>query len=94
MPKLPTYVTFRNGGIYLLNHQSAAGYVTYSSARLTTEICTFNVLKNYLAPKDCKAILSSLTAVGTSSKFNAEIAHLACFCADMMASSSVLKGPC
>lgn len=31
------------------------------------------------APKLCKAIRSSLTAVSTSSKFNAEIAHLACF---------------
>lgn len=31
------------------------------------------------APSACKAILSSLTAVLTSSKLRAEIAHLACF---------------
>ena len=36
-------------------------------------------LINYVAPKTSNAFLSSFTAVGTSSKFNAEIAHLACF---------------
>ena len=42
------------------------------------------------APKFSRAILSSFTAVGTSSKFSAEIAHLACFCAAITDSSSVL----
>ena len=31
------------------------------------------------APNDCNAPLSSFTAVFTSSKFSADIAHLACF---------------
>ena len=43
-----------------------------------------------LAPSARSAILSSLTAVSTSSKFSAEMAHLACFCAATTASSSRL----
>ena len=46
------------------------------------------------APKACSAALNSLTAVEESSKFNAEIAHFACFVAAMMESSSSLNGPC
>lgn len=44
----------------------------------------------YRAPSASRAILNSLTAVGTSSKFNADIAHFACFCALNTDSSSVL----
>ena len=39
-------------------------------------------------PRSEIAARSSLIAVGTSSKFKAEIAHLACFCADIMFSSA------
>lgn len=46
----------------------------------------------YLAPKDAKAPLNSLTAVLTSSKFSAEIAQRACFCAFNIASSSTTAG--
>lgn len=46
-----------------------------------------------LAPRLCNAILSSLTAVFTSSKLSAEMAHLACFCAASTDSSSVLYPP-
>src|SRR2546421_9629945 len=42
----------------------------------------------HLAPSASRAPLSSLIAVGTSSKFSADIAHLACFCAFITASSS------
>lgn len=42
------------------------------------------------APKFCRAILNSLTAVLTSSKLSAEMAHFACFCAAIIESSSVL----
>lgn len=39
----------------------------------------------YLCPKVANASRSSRTAVGTSSKFSAEMAHRACFCAFIMA---------
>lgn len=45
----------------------------------------------YWAPKVCRAALSSRTAVSASSKFSADIAHLACFCAFAIAISSVLS---
>jgi hypothetical protein len=45
------------------------------------------------APRALKAIRNSLTAVAASSKFKAEIAHLACFCASAIECSSSLKGP-
>ena len=41
-----------------------------------------------LAPSVSRAPLSSLIAVGTSSKFSADMAHRACFCAFMTACSS------
>lgn len=44
----------------------------------------------HVAPSVSNALRSSLTAVGTSSKFKAEIAHLACFCAFAIARSSVM----
>ena len=44
------------------------------------------------APNVCNAALNSLTAVSASSKFKAEMAHLACFCALAIAISSVLSG--
>ena len=46
------------------------------------------------APNACNAMRSSLTAVAGSSKFSAEMAHLACFVACLMDSSSSLNGPC
>jgi hypothetical protein len=46
------------------------------------------------APNACSAIRNSLTAVALSSKFSAEMAHLACFVACLIDSSSSLKGPC
>jgi hypothetical protein len=45
----------------------------------------------YFAPSVSKAALNSLTAVSASSKFNAEIAHLACFCAFAIDKSSVIS---
>jgi hypothetical protein len=47
------------------------------------------------APKCCNAIRNSFTAVSTSSKFSAESAHLPCFTALMIASSSLtyVSGP-
>ena len=47
-------------------------------------------IQSQFAPKLCSAIRNSLTAVSTSSKLRAEIAHLACFCAAITLSSSVL----
>lgn len=44
-----------------------------------------------MAPRVSKARRSSLTAVGTSSKLSAEMAHLACFWASDMAWSSATK---
>lgn len=44
-----------------------------------------------MAPRVSKARRSSMTAVGTSSKFSAEMAHLACFWASAMAWSSAAK---
>lgn len=38
----------------------------------------------YCAPSTASAFRNSATAVGTSSKFSAEMAHLACFCAWLM----------
>lgn len=45
----------------------------------------------YSAPSDSKAPLNSLIAVLTSSKFKAEMAQRACFCALAKASSSATK---
>lgn len=42
------------------------------------------------APSVLKASLNSLTAVAASSKFNALMANLACFCANATALSSVI----
>lgn len=47
---------------------------------------------NHRAPNDSNAYPSSLTAVFTSSKFSAEMAQRACFCAFRMASSSEWYG--
>jgi hypothetical protein len=44
--------------------------------------------ESYAAPNVFNASLNSLIAVLVSSKFSAEIAHLACFCAWAIASSS------
>lgn len=60
--------------------------VNYRINRRRDSLCSHDTV--YLAPKDVKAPLSSLTAVLTSSKFSAEIAQRACFCAFDMASSS------
>jgi hypothetical protein len=46
-----------------------------------------------LAPSAWSASLSSFTAVLTSSKFSAEMAHFACLVASIWDSSSVLNGP-
>ena len=43
----------------------------------------------HFAPSESRAPLNSFTAVFTSSKFRADIAHLACFWALRIASSSV-----
>lgn len=45
------------------------------------------------APSAANAPRNSRTAVFVSSKFNAEMAHLACFCAFIIASSSTFKSP-
>ena len=45
----------------------------------------------YFAPSVSKAALNSFTAVSASSKFSAEMAHLACFCAFAIARSSVIS---
>lgn len=50
-----------------------------SNARWKKQIKTKDSYHGYWAPKVASAALSSLIAVGTSSKFSAEIAHLACF---------------
>jgi len=47
-----------------------------------------STIDHHLAPKVSNAPCNSFTAVDTSSKFRAEIAHLACFWALRMASSS------
>ena len=47
-----------------------------------------NILGHHVAPKVANAPLNSLIAVGTSSKFSAEIAQRACFWAFIIASSS------
>lgn len=46
---------------------------------------------SHVAPRASSARRSSLTAVGTSSKLSAEMAHLACFWACDMAMSSAVK---
>ena len=48
-------------------------------------------ITNQEAPKVFNASLSSFTAVSASSKFNADIAHRACFCAFAIATSSVFS---
>lgn len=58
--------------------------------QVAPSLCIRVITVSYSAPNVLKAALSSFTAVGTSSKFSAEIAHRACFCASMIASSSVL----
>jgi len=47
---------------------------------------------NYVAPSCSKAFRSSLTAVPTSSKFKADMAHFACFWAAAIAASSTFAG--
>lgn len=48
---------------------------------------------SYVVVSNSNALRSSRTAVGTSSKLRAEMAHLACFCAPTIAASSVVKPP-
>lgn len=50
-------------------------------------------LPPYIAPSSSSASRSSRTAVGTSSKLSAEMAHLACFCALTIAASSTVALP-
>jgi len=68
---------------------------SYRSALPHLIIPTTNQLKAAAqdAPKVCSANLNSLTAVGTSSKLSADMAHLACFCAMATESSSVRYEP-
>lgn len=82
--------------IYSIRHQ---GYTTnrvplYMNA--SDLRCKHTADKNDVqcAPNACNAIRSSLTAVAESSKLSAEMAHLACFVACLMDSSSSLNGPC
>ena len=49
-----------------------------------THVLQWLRLTLYLCPKVANASRSSRTAVGTSSKFSAEMAHRACFCAFIM----------
>jgi hypothetical protein len=52
-----------------------------------------SVRLHQFAPKALSAMRSSFTAVAASSKFRAEMAHLACFVASAIERSSSLKGP-
>jgi hypothetical protein len=84
--------------IYAKLRTIATGYTTeqVSTIRIFRTICLTDRVRWQLqiAPKAFKAMRSSLTAVAESSKFSAEIAHLACFCASLIESSSLRKGPC
>jgi hypothetical protein len=62
-------------------------YASPKQADFQVIVFTF-IPVHHLAPSDSKAPLSSLIAVGISSKFSADIAHRACFWAFMTASSS------
>lgn len=54
---------------------------------------TYALMRIHSAPNTCRAARNSFTAVSASSKFSAEIAKRACFCAFVIAASSVLSGP-
>ena len=63
---------------------------TWSALLCMNVTIPYKVAKSHRTPSDSKAARSSPTAVLTSSKFKADIAHRACFWAAAMASSSTL----
>lgn len=84
-----SYLSYNDGSYrYLNDFDSARLCSTLPSDRIEDEI-KFEC-EDYRAPSILNAPSNSLTAVGTSSKFRADIAHRACFWAFIIASSSVV----
>lgn len=72
-------------------HMFKKDRITYTNCLILLSVSVFIKRLFYWAPKVCNAAFSSRTAVSASSKFNAEIAQRACFCAFAIAASSVFN---